>query len=75
MIKELKENWKGIIVMIIGIVLAVYIGYIVIQEQVIAVRDYCQELIDNHTISIMSDCNVTVQGLAEIRGINISVVD
>ena len=75
MIKELKENWKGIIVMIIGIVIAVYIGYIVIQEQVIAVRDYCQELVDNHTIMNMGDCNVTVQGLAEIRGINISVVD
>lgn len=69
---ETKEKLIGITVAVIGVIVVLFVGYIVIQQQVIAIRDYCQELINNHTIQNMSECNVTIQAMAEIRGENIS---
>lgn len=69
---ETKEKLIGITVAVIGVIVVLFVGYIVIQQQIIAIRDYCQELINNHTIQNMSEYNVTIQAMAEIRGENIS---
>lgn len=72
---EWGEVLKAVLFGLIGIIVVIYMGYIVIQQQAVAVREYCQELVNNHTIQNMSECNITVQGLAQIRGENISVID
>ena len=75
---EWGEVLKAVLFGLIGIIAVIAIGYIVIQQQVIAVRDYCQELVNNHTITNMSECNITVQAMAvqamAETGENISVV-
>jgi hypothetical protein len=69
-----KDDWIGLGVTLIGVIVVLGIGYIVIQQQVIQVREYCESLITNGTITNMSECNITVEGMAKINGDNLSIV-
>lgn len=69
-----KDDWIGLGIGLIGVIVVLVIGYIVIQQQVIAVKEYCQELVNNGTINNISECNITVEGMAKINGDNLSII-
>lgn len=56
-----RDDVIGLVLFIIVIIVAVGVGYIVLQAQIVQVREYCESLIANGTISNFSDCNITVQ--------------
>lgn len=68
-------DWKGLIVGLIGVIIVVGIGWIVVDTQLIQVREYCEGLVLNGTINNISECNVTVLAVAEMHGMNLSVAD
>ena len=56
-----RDDIVGLVLFIIAIIVVVGVGYIVLRAQVVAVREYCESLIANGTISNFSDCNITLQ--------------
>lgn len=67
-----KYYWKEILSLSIGVGVVLFVGWIVIDQQVTQVNEYCDGLVLNGTINNRSECNITVNALADINGNNIS---
>lgn len=59
-------DFSGVMFLVIGIIMAVVVGYIVLNTYTVAIEEYCQGLVNNGTITNMSECNVTVDAMADI---------
>ena len=67
-----KYYWTEILALLLGVGIVLGVGWIVIDQQVIQVNKYCDGLVLNGTINNRSECNITVEGMANILGDNIS---
>ena len=67
-----KYYWKELLSLFVGVGIVLFVGWIVIDQQVTQVNEYCDSLVLNGTINNRSECNVTIQAMAEINSISIN---